>query len=42
MRWRIQERIRRLDPETQAPEIMHYVGGWEFPWDMTRALELAL
>ncbi|REE64974.1 uncharacterized protein DUF2236 [Streptomyces sp. 3212.3] len=36
------ERIRRLDPEKDALEIYRLSTAYEFPWDYTRALELAL
>ncbi|MFR9792750.1 oxygenase MpaB family protein [Streptomyces sp. MB22_4] len=36
------ERIRRLDPVADAPEIYRLSAVFEFPWDYTRALELAL
>ncbi|MER6353512.1 oxygenase MpaB family protein [Streptomyces sp. NPDC001634] len=36
------ERIRRLDPEKDAREIYRLSAAYEFPWDYTRALELAL
>ncbi|MEU6097125.1 oxygenase MpaB family protein [Streptomyces sp. NPDC047079] len=36
------ERIRRLDPEKDALEIYRLSAAYEFPWDYTRALELAL
>ncbi|MFH8341941.1 oxygenase MpaB family protein [Streptomyces sp. AM6-12] len=36
------ERIRRLDPVANAPEIYRLSTAYEFPWDYTRALELAL
>ncbi|WP_128378031.1 oxygenase MpaB family protein [Streptomyces cavernae] len=35
-------RIRRLDPVKDAPEIYRLSAAYEFPWDYTRALELAL
>ncbi|MET7697958.1 oxygenase MpaB family protein [Streptomyces sp. NPDC005485] len=34
--------IRRLDPEKDASEIYRLSAAYEFPWDFTRALELAL
>jgi hypothetical protein len=34
--------IERLDPKRDHVEIYHLMSGYEFPWDMTRALELAL
>ncbi|MER7489586.1 oxygenase MpaB family protein [Streptomyces sp. NPDC126497] len=36
------ERIRRMDPYRQATEIYRLSSAYEFPWDYTRALELAL
>ncbi|WEO98900.1 oxygenase MpaB family protein [Streptomyces sp. FXJ1.172] len=35
-------RIRRLDPVADAVEIYRLSAAFEFPWDYTRALELAL
>jgi ER-bound oxygenase mpaB/B'/Rubber oxygenase, catalytic domain len=35
-------RIQALDPEFDHQEICHLMAGYEFPWDMTRSLELAL
>ncbi|MDT0304059.1 oxygenase MpaB family protein [Streptomonospora wellingtoniae] len=35
-------RIADLDPETDFHEIYRISAGYEFPWDYTRALELAL
>ncbi|WP_369200046.1 oxygenase MpaB family protein [Streptomyces sp. PU-14G] len=34
--------ILRLDPEQDAHEIYRLIAAYEFPWDITRALELAL
>ena len=34
--------IERLDPERDHQRILHLSFGYEFPWDSTRALELAL
>jgi ER-bound oxygenase mpaB/B'/Rubber oxygenase, catalytic domain len=34
--------IERLDPKRDHVEIYHLMCGYEFPWDMTRALEVAL
>jgi hypothetical protein len=34
--------IRRMDPYQQATEIYRLSAAYEFPWDFTRALELAL
>ncbi|MCQ9180107.1 DUF2236 domain-containing protein [Streptomyces sp. IBSBF 2953] len=36
------ERIQRLDPHQDAFEIYRLTAAYEFPWDVTRALELAL
>ncbi|MBV1948772.1 oxygenase MpaB family protein [Streptomyces sp. BV129] len=36
------DRIRRMDPVADAPEIYRLSAALEFPWDYTRALELAL
>jgi hypothetical protein len=36
------ERIRRMDPEKDSLEIYRLMSACEFPWDFTRALELAL
>ncbi|MFD4631108.1 oxygenase MpaB family protein [Streptomyces sp. NPDC058284] len=36
------EQIRRLDPERDFLEIYRLTTAFEFPWDYTRALELAL
>jgi hypothetical protein len=41
-RYDITLRIARLDPERDHVQIIHYLVGWEFPWDYVRALELAL
>jgi hypothetical protein len=35
-------RIRRMDPVADASEIYRLTAAYEFPWDFTRALELAL
>ncbi len=35
-------RIQRLDPERDHQAICHLLAGYEFPWDVTRALEVAL
>jgi hypothetical protein len=34
--------IEKLDPKRDHVEIYHLMFGYEFPWDMTRAHELAL
>ncbi|WP_340384133.1 oxygenase MpaB family protein [Streptomyces sp. SS7] len=36
------EQIRRMDPYRDAHEIYRLTAAYEFPWDFTRALELAL
>ncbi|WP_329214299.1 DUF2236 domain-containing protein [Streptomyces sp. NBC_01485] len=36
------EQIRRMDPYEDAFEIYRLTAAYEFPWDITRALELAL
>ncbi|MGW1607991.1 oxygenase MpaB family protein [Streptomyces sp. NPDC002285] len=36
------EQIRRMDPFREASEIYRLTSAYEFPWDFTRALELAL
>ena len=34
--------IQQLDPMADTDEICRLIAGYEFPWDMTRALEVAL
>jgi hypothetical protein len=34
--------MQRLDPERDAARIVHLMACYEFPWDMTRSLEIAL
>ncbi|MEO0868185.1 MAG: oxygenase MpaB family protein [Cyanobacteria bacterium J06642_11] len=34
--------IEALDPRQDAAKICHLLAGYEFPWDITRALEIAL
>ena len=41
-RFDITRRIAELDPERDHVLIVHYLVGWEFPWDYVRALEMAL
>jgi len=41
-RFDIANRIEALDPERDHQLIVHYLAGWEFPWDYVRALEMAL
>ncbi|MEM6254991.1 MAG: oxygenase MpaB family protein [Cyanobacteria bacterium P01_D01_bin.156] len=36
------EKIKTLDPQQDAISICHLLVGYEFPWDITRALEIAL
>ncbi len=38
----ILQKIERLDPERDNQRILHLSFGYEFSWDSTRALELAL
>ena len=40
--FRLLNEIRRLDPERDCQRIVHLDACFEFPWDTTRALELAL
>ena len=35
-------RIQQLDPVRDNCQICHLIAGYEFPWDVTRALEIAL
>lgn len=41
-RYAVAQTISALDPERDHQQICHLLAGYEFPWDMTRALELAL
>lgn len=41
-RYTTAQRIAKLDPEKDAIAICHLLAGYEFPWDITRALEVAL
>jgi hypothetical protein len=41
-RYAILREIQRLDPEKDHCRIVHLTNGYEFPWDSTRALEIAL
>jgi ER-bound oxygenase mpaB/B'/Rubber oxygenase, catalytic domain len=41
-RYMTAQRIQTLDPQQDAIAICHLLAGYEFPWDMTRALEIAL
>ncbi len=36
------QRIQQLDPERDCQQICHLIAGYEFAWDVTRSLELAL
>lgn len=42
LRYRRSWQIQQLDPITQHSEICHLLAGYEFPWDITRSLELAM
>jgi hypothetical protein len=41
-RFDITRKIATLDAEKDHVLIIHYLAGWEFPWDYVRALEMAL
>ncbi|MGD1858133.1 MAG: oxygenase MpaB family protein [Leptolyngbyaceae cyanobacterium] len=41
-RYDIARRIEGMDPQRDAIAICHLLAGYEFPWDITRALEIAL
>ncbi|MEL7351772.1 MAG: oxygenase MpaB family protein [Cyanobacteria bacterium P01_A01_bin.116] len=41
-RYSTAQRIEQLDPDRDAIAICHLLAGYEFPWDITRALEIAL
>lgn len=41
-RYRRLQHIQELDPITEHCEICHLLAGYEFPWDITRSLELAM
>lgn len=41
-RYATAKRIQQLDAKEDAIAICHLLAGYEFPWDITRALELAL
>lgn len=41
-RYNRQQHIQQLDPVTDHCQICHLVAGYEFPWDITRSLELAM
>lgn len=42
LRYDRQRQIQQLDPVTDHCQICHLVAGYEFPWDITRSLELAM
>lgn len=41
-RYDVAQKIEKMDPQRDAIAICHLLAGYEFPWDITRALELAL
>lgn len=41
-RWQRSHHIEQLDPVQDHVEIARLLAGYEFPWDITRALEIAL
>lgn len=41
-RYDIARKIEEMDPARDAIAICHLLAGYEFPWDITRALEIAL
>ncbi|MEM9509468.1 MAG: oxygenase MpaB family protein [Cyanobacteria bacterium P01_E01_bin.35] len=41
-RYRRLRQIEQLDPVTDHSQICHLLAGYEFPWDITRSLELAM
>ena len=41
-RYNRQQEIIQLDPVTDHCQICHLLAGYEFPWDITRSLELAM
>ena len=41
-RYDIAQKIETMDPQQDAIAICHLLAGYEFPWDITRALEVAL
>jgi hypothetical protein len=41
-RYTTAQHIQTLDPQQDAIAICHLLAGYEFPWDITRALEIAL
>lgn len=42
LRWQRFKAIQQLDPQQDNCEIARLIAGYEFPWDMTKALEIAL
>ena len=42
LRYARQQQIQQLDPVTDHCQICHLLAGYEFPWDITRSLELAM
>jgi hypothetical protein len=40
-RHKVLDRIRSLDPETDHQQIVYLMTAYEFPFDITRALEFA-
>ena len=42
LRYHRLQQIQQLDPVTDHCLICHLLAGYEFPWDMTRSMELAL
>ena len=42
LRYARQQKIKQLDPVTDHCLICHLLAGYEFPWDITRSLELAM
>ncbi|GAB4233007.1 MAG: oxygenase MpaB family protein [Elainellaceae cyanobacterium] len=41
-RYYLSRQIQQLDPVQDNCQICHWLAGYEFPWDITRALEIAL
>lgn len=41
-RYDIAQKINEMDPQQNTAVICHLLAGYEFPWDITRALEIAL
>lgn len=42
LRYARQQQIEKLDPVIDHCQICHLLAGYEFPWDITRSLELAM